>query len=147
MEIYFNILQPPARHHNCLGICIYSNIAMFPMNITSHIIMWVLGLVEFALLKVKLCFAQLIKYEFEMLLVLFDRIAKYKYIIKIYVYESSDEILEDYRHKTLKCSGSIAISLLHCMAHEGAIDGSECGFPHVARFHTYLFIRVGHIDF
>jgi hypothetical protein len=46
MEIYFNILQPPARHHNCLGICIYSNIAMFPMNITSHIIMWVLGLVH-----------------------------------------------------------------------------------------------------
>src|SRR6202790_4998031 len=81
-----------------------------------------------------------------MLLVLFDRIAKCKYIIKIYVYESSDEISEDYRHKTLKCSGSIAISLLHCMAHEGAIDGSKCGFPHVARFHAYLFIRVGHIN-
>jgi hypothetical protein len=102
--------------------------------------------IEFALLKVKLCFAQLVKYEFEMLLVLFDRIAKNKYIIKIYVYESSDEISEDYHHKTLECSGSIAISLLHRMAHEGAIDGSECGFPHVARFHVYLFICVGQID-
>src|SRR5882762_10440964 len=81
-----------------------------------------------------------------MLLVLFDRIAKYKYIVKIYVYKSSDEISENYCHKTLECSGTIAISLLHHMAHEGAIDGSECGFPHITRFHTYLFICIGHIN-
>src|SRR5882762_696566 len=81
-----------------------------------------------------------------MLLVLFDRIAKYKYIIEIYVYKSSNEISEDYCHKMLECSGSIAISLLHRMAHKGAIDGSECGFPHIARFHAYLFICIGHID-
>src|SRR5882762_1628451 len=81
-----------------------------------------------------------------MLLMLFDRITKYKYIVKIYVYKSSDEVLEDHRHEMLECSGSVAISLLHCMAHEGAIDGSEHSLPHVARFHMYLFIRVGHIN-
>src|ERR1700676_5472479 len=80
-----------------------------------------------------------------MLLVLFNRIAKYKYIVKIYMYKSSDEVSEDHHHETLECSGSVAISLLHCMAHEGAIDGSEHGLPHAARFHAYLFIRVGHI--
>jgi hypothetical protein len=70
----------------------------------------------------------------------------HKYIVKIYMYKPSDEVSEDHHHETLECSGSIAISLLHCMAHKGAIDGSERSLPHVTRFHAYLFICVGHID-
>src|ERR1700692_2064093 len=52
--------------------------------------------VKFALLQIELCLAQLIKYEPEMFLMLFDRVTKYKYIIKIYMYESPDKISEDH---------------------------------------------------
>ena len=81
-----------------------------------------------------------------MFLVLFNRITEYKYIVEIYMYEPSDKVSEDHCHKTLKCSGSVTVSLLHCMAHEGAIYSGECGLPHIAWFHAYLFIHVGHID-
>jgi len=81
-----------------------------------------------------------------MFLVLFDAVTKHEYIVEIYVYKSSDEFSEDGCHQPLKRSGSITVSLLHCMAHKCAIHGGKRGFPYVIRFDAYLFVRVGHID-
>ena len=54
--------------------------------------------VKSALLKIELCLVQLIKYEPKMFLMLFDRVAKYKYIINKYMYESPDKISKDHHH-------------------------------------------------
>ena len=69
--------------------------------------------------------AQLIKYKLEMFLMLFDQVTVHKYIIKIYVYKSSDIISENNGHELLKCRRSVTVSLLHSMAHECAIIGGE----------------------
>ena len=70
----------------------------------------------------------------------------YKYIVKIYVYESSDIISENNGHEPLECSRGITVSLLHSMAHKCVINGGKHCFPHIFGFHAYLFIRVQHID-
>jgi hypothetical protein len=90
--------------------------------------------------------AQLIEYELEMFLVLFDRVAIDKYIIKIYVYESSNIISENNSHEPLECSRRITVPLLHSMAHECAINGSKHCFPYIFGFHAYLLICVRHIN-
>jgi hypothetical protein len=85
---------------------------------------------------------QLIKYESEVFLVLSYRITKHEYIIKIYMYKSSNELSEDCYHEPLECSWSITVSLLHCMAQKGAIYSGKCDFPHVCRLYMYLFVCV-----
>src|ERR1700720_3792722 len=63
------------------------------------------------------------------------------------MYKSSDIFSEDNGHQLLKCSRSIAISLLHSMAHECAINCCKSHLPYVGRFDVYLFVRIGHINF
>ena len=86
--------------------------------------------------------AQLIEYKLKMFLMLFDRVTIYKYIVKIYVYKSSDIISENNGHELLECSRSVTISLLHSMAHECAINGGKHCFPHIFGFYAYLLIHV-----
>ena len=90
--------------------------------------------------------AQLIEYKLEMFLVLFDQVTIYKYIVKIYMYESSNIISENNCHEPLECSRSVTISLLHSMAHKCAINGGKHCFPHIFGFYMYLLIHVRHID-
>ena len=66
---------------------------------------------------------QLIKNELEMFLVLFDRVTVYKYIVKIYVYKSSDIILENNSHEPLECSRGVTVSLLHIRVNTSAPVG------------------------
>ena len=93
-----------------------------------------------------MCLAQLIEYELQMFLMLFDRVTIYKYIVKIYMYKSSNIISENNGHELLECSRGVTVSLLHSMAHKCAINGGKHGFPHIFGFHAYLFIRIRHID-
>jgi hypothetical protein len=81
-----------ARHFVC--ICVNASVIYY-MAKAIHF----LGIeIKFALLKIELHLAQLIKYEPKMFLVLFDRVTKYKSIVKIYMYKSPDKISEDHCH-------------------------------------------------
>jgi len=102
--------------------------------------------IAFLFLQEELRLAQLVEYEPKVFLVVVYGIAKHEYIVKIYVYKSPDEFSEDCSHQPLKGSWCIAIPLLHRMTQKCAVNCGKCSFPHVAWFHTYLFVRIRHID-
>jgi hypothetical protein len=55
-----------------------------------------------------------------------------KNVIKIYYYKFVENVREDSVHKTLKGRGSIGEAEVHDHEIEGAVSGSEGGFPFVA---------------
>src|ERR1700677_1948611 len=81
-----------------------------------------------------------------MFLVLFYQVTEHEYIIEIYMYKSSDEVLEDHSHQSLECSRGVTVPLLHSMAHKCAVYCGKHGFPYILGFDTYLLIHVGHIN-
>ena len=85
-------------------------------------------------------FPESLEHHNHVLNVLFKWIQKEKYIIKIYMYKPSDEIIECDCHQTLKSRWGITVPHLYYLALKCAKYHRECSFIHVLRFNAYLLI-------
>ena len=70
----------------------------------------------------------------------------YEYIIKIYMYKSSEKFSEYSGHQLLKCGGCIAIFHLHYSALKSAEYCRECCFSNILWSHVHLLISLCHIQ-
>ena len=71
----------------------------------------------------------------------------YEYIVKIYMYKSSEKFLKYGGHQLLECGRCIAISHLHYSALKGAKYCRECHFTDILWSYVHLLISLSHIQF
>ena len=71
----------------------------------------------------------------------------FEYIVKIYMYKSSEKFLDYGGHQPLECGRCIAISHLHYLALKGAKYCRECHFTDILWSYACLLISLSHIQF
>ena len=76
-----------------------------------------------------------------------DTLRVYEYIIKIYMYKSSEKFSEYSSHQPLECGGCIAISHLHYSALKSAKYCRECCLADILWSFGHLLISFSHIQF